>query len=170
FFVEPNPLSESRSCFIQLRFSNTTLCKSNKNLRAQQESLRLPYIFLRLHGSGNRIDVFSADQSLMNWPTAYTMPKGSSSLTSFELIVLQYAYAFPDRFHLSIGTAFPIAKDLIKTFTLGTKVNYLRYNVLEAAVMMSYTPHYKIAMVGNIVSVGNPRASVHLLLAHAEDF
>ena len=106
----------------------------------------------------------------MNWPTAYTMPKGSSSLTSFELIVLQYAYAFPDRFHLSNGTAFPIAKDLIKTFTLGTKVNYLRYNVLEAAVMMSYTPHYKIAMVGNIVSVGNPRASVHLLLAHAEDF
>ncbi|MBP7310343.1 MAG: hypothetical protein KA984_03540 [Candidatus Cloacimonetes bacterium] len=106
----------------------------------------------------------AADQSLMTMPTAYTMPKGSNSLTSYEVLLLQYAYAISDRSHFSIGMVFPISTDMLRTTTLGTKINYLKYKKTQAAVSLSYIPDAQVAALGNVISIGSTRGSVHLMI------
>jgi len=112
----------------------------------------------------------AADQSLMVMPTAYTMPKGMSSVTDFEVLLLQYSNALTDRLHLSAGMMFPVSKEAIKTFTLGTKFNYYRWHQFQTALWASYTPDPQTSTVGNIVSYGNTSASLHLLTAAMLDF
>ncbi|MBW6513520.1 MAG: hypothetical protein K0B87_02055 [Candidatus Syntrophosphaera sp.] len=105
----------------------------------------------------------SADQALFVMPTAYTMPRGTSALTSFELLILQYTYAPTDRIHLSAGTVFPITFDLLRSFTLGGKINYLRKDGIQAAFYGSFTPdvEVRIANIGHVLSIGDPHRSLH---------
>ncbi|MGC9362307.1 MAG: hypothetical protein ACP5F3_05195, partial [Candidatus Syntrophosphaera sp.] len=105
----------------------------------------------------------SADQALFVMPTAYTMPRGSSAFTSFELLIIQYTYAPTDRLHISAGTVFPITFDLLRSFTLGGKINYLRKDVIQAAFYGSYTPdvEVRIANIGHVLSIGDPHQSLH---------
>jgi hypothetical protein len=103
----------------------------------------------------------AADQSLMVMPTAYTMPKGASSITDYELFIIQYSYGITSRTHLSAGMVFPIHKELFKSFTIGLKQNYYNGTPLQAAFMCSYNPHYKTGAFGNVLSVGDYRASLH---------
>lgn len=104
----------------------------------------------------------AADQSLMTIPTAYTMPQGSFSLTSFELAVLQLSYSPLPHVHLSAGSVFPITSDMLKTFTIGAKANYFQHRNLQSALTVSYIPDPKLAMIGNVLSYGNTKASAHL--------
>jgi hypothetical protein len=105
----------------------------------------------------------SADQSLFVMPTAFTMPRGSSVLTSFEFLILQYTYAPTDRLHLSLASIFPITFDLLRSFTLGGKINYLRKDGIQAAFYGSFTPdvEVRIANIGHVLSIGNPSSSLH---------
>lgn len=109
----------------------------------------------------------AADQSLMVMPTAYTMPMGKSALTSFELVLLQYSYAVSNRAHLSAGMVFPFTTDMLKTFTLGAKVNYYRGADVQTALWASYTPDPNTATLGHVISVGNPKVSGHFIAALA---
>jgi hypothetical protein len=104
----------------------------------------------------------AADQTLMIMPTAYTMPKRTSAFTNFELFLLQYTYAYNDRIHLSAAMVFPVVKDAVKTFTLGTKINYLRMDKFQSAVWLSYNQDSKILSVGNVNSYGTPALSAHV--------
>ncbi len=108
---------------------------------------------------------WAADQSLMVMPTAYTMPKGMSSITDFEVLLLQYSHAITNRIHLSGGMVFPITDDMLKTFTFGSKVNYYKGSKVQTALWLSYTPDPNTATVGNIISAGNTKSSLHLLTA-----
>lgn len=106
----------------------------------------------------------AADQALFVMPTAYTMPKGSSAITDFELLILQYTYAPTNNLHLSAGMVFPIVLDLFRTITLGAKFNYLRKDKIQCAFYGSVTPDpdMRIANIGHVLSIGDPRGSVHI--------
>jgi hypothetical protein len=104
----------------------------------------------------------AADQSLIVMPTAYTMPKGKQSFTDYELFLIQYAYGITDRTHISAGMVFPIVMDMFKTFTFGVKQNYYRGRLLQSAALVSYNPEVNGGVLGNVVSVGNPKVSAHL--------
>jgi hypothetical protein len=104
----------------------------------------------------------AADQSLLLMPTAYTMPVGSSSLTDYEIAFLQYTYAATPATHLSAAMVFPIHEEVFKTFTLGVKQNYLKYNKVQSAVWLNFNPDTRIGTFGNVISYGNPKASAHL--------
>ncbi len=114
----------------------------------------------------------AADQTLMIMPTAYTMPKGTSAFTNFELFLLQYTYAYMDRVHLSAAMVFPVFKDAIKTFTVGSKISYYREDKLQTALWVSYIPDPKIFSLGHVFSYGIPKISGHLttgLVTKAQD-
>jgi hypothetical protein len=106
---------------------------------------------------------YAADQSLLFMPTAYTMPQGTSALTDYEVVILQYSYAISNRAHLSAMSAFPVSKELLRSFTIGTKVNYLKSGMLQAAVWGSFTPDHAFRLVtfGNVFSYGTPKTSGH---------
>lgn len=112
----------------------------------------------------------AADQSVMVLPTAYTMPKGNSALTSFELVIIQYSYSLNGRLHLSAGSLFPITREMINSFTAGAKLNYLQYHRTQASVMVSYTPDTTLLSMGNIFSSGIPHGSLHLVTGMLQDF
>lgn len=108
-------------------------------------------------------DFYAGTQSVFVLPTAYTMPKGSSSLTDYEVVFLQYAYAASDRVHLSAAMVFPFNTDMVKTFSLGGKVNYFRGKDVESAFWASFTPDAKVVTAGNVLSVGNEKANLHIV-------
>ena len=105
----------------------------------------------------------AADQALFIIPTAYTMPKGKSAITDFELLILQYTYAPVEHLHISAGMAFPIVSELIRSLTIGAKFNYFHQGNVQAAVFGSYSPHPDIraANIGHVLSIGKPGGSVH---------
>jgi hypothetical protein len=103
----------------------------------------------------------SADQSLMVLPTAYTMPRGRSTFTDYELGLLQYAYGVTGTTHLSLGMPFPVVTEAFNYFTLGVKQNFLKSGNVQSAAIASYNIHFHTGMLGNALSIGNPRASLH---------
>lgn len=128
-------------------------------------------LMLSMLAAGSADSLFlAADQSLLIMPTAYTMPKGQSALTDFEIILLQYSYAATDRIHLTAATAFPITEELLRTFSVGSKINYLKKGKLQSAAWTSYTPDVKILTLGNVCSYGNPRGSIHCAGAFVSTF
>jgi len=112
----------------------------------------------------------AADQSLMIMPTAYTMPKGASTFTDYEVFIVQYAYGLTDRTHLSIGMPFPIVTEAFEYSALGIKQNYLKYNKLQLAASLTWMPKAKGGAISNIISYGTPKSSVHGLVSFAYDY
>lgn len=129
------------------------------------KAIFLALAILILLGALNAVegDFYAGTQSVFVLPTAYTMPKGSSSLTDYEVVFLQYAYAASDRVHISAAMVFPFTTDMVRTFSLGGKVNYFRRKDVESALWASYTPDPKTLTAGNVVSVGNEKASLHIV-------
>lgn len=113
---------------------------------------------------------YAADQSLFMMPTAYTMPKGTQSFTDYELFVLQFANAVGENTHISAIVAFPVTMEMLQSFTAGVKHNYIHNGKLQAAVWGSYTPYYHALTVGNVFSLGSPKASVHAAASWGTDF
>ena len=111
-------------------------------------------------------EFYAANQSVFILPTAYTMPKGSSALTDYELLILQYAYAASDRLHISAGMVFPVVEDAFETFSLGGKFNYYRGKSMESAVWGTYTFDSNLFTLGNVLSFGGNKndesGSIHL--------
>jgi hypothetical protein len=110
---------------------------------------------------------FAGDQSLLIMPTAYTMPKGSSAFTDYELIVIQYSYAIGNRTHLSAMSAFPISAELMRSLTIGVKQNYFKSGMLQSAAWVSFTPDNEIRLLtfGNVFSYGTSKTSGHAAIA-----
>ncbi|MDZ4120862.1 MAG: hypothetical protein U1C33_00480 [Candidatus Cloacimonadaceae bacterium] len=102
------------------------------------------------------------DQSIMLLPTAYTMPKGSFSITDYELFVVQFTAAPTPSTHVSIVSLIPFFKDALKTFTVGVKQRYYTRDRISSAAWLSYTPDSKSMSIGNILSLGKPSESLHL--------
>ncbi|NMD13101.1 MAG: hypothetical protein GYA77_06075 [Candidatus Cloacimonetes bacterium] len=100
-------------------------------------------------------EFYAANQSVFVIPTAYTMPKGSSSFIDYELVILQYSHALSDRLHLSMGMGFPYNVEMAKTITAGAKFNYFRAPSLESAAWGTFTPIEEVYTLGNVVSFGN---------------
>lgn len=119
-------------------------------------------LMISILSAGSADSLFlAADQSLLIMPTAYTMPQGQSAITDFEIILLQYSYAATDRIHLTAASAFPITEEMLRTFSIGSKINYLKQGKLQSAAWTSYTPDAKILTLGNVFSYGNPKGSIH---------
>ncbi|HQQ67903.1 MAG TPA: hypothetical protein PLX77_03645 [Candidatus Cloacimonadota bacterium] len=106
-------------------------------------------------------DFTPADQSLLFLPTAFTMEKGSSALTNFELAIFQYSYAITNRAHLSAAMVFPFHEEMIKTITVGAKVNYLQMDKLNSAINLTFNPHFRVLNIGNVVSYGDMDSSIN---------
>ncbi len=118
----------------------------------------------------SKVEYQAADQSLFVMPTAYTMPRGMKALTDYELIVLQYAYAVNDHTHISAMTLFPITEEMVRTFSVGIKQNYLHQGKIQSAFWTTYTVHFHVMSIGNVVSYGTPDNSFHIAGSWATDF
>lgn len=107
------------------------------------------------------------DQSLIFLPTAYTMPKGSFSLTDYEIFFVQFAAAPTNYTHISVFSVVPFFKSASDTFSAGIKQSYLKSKYVHAAIWFSYTPKVPVFTLGNVVSIGKPDQSLHLGFANA---
>jgi len=107
-------------------------------------------------------DTFNpADQSLLLMPTAQTMPKGSAALTNYVLLFNQLSYALTNRMHITAAMAFPIHKDMIKTFSIGSKLNYVKITDLQAALWNTYNFDSQVLVFGNVFSQGDGQVKFH---------
>lgn len=125
---------------------------------------------LTLHAQEKDRQFEAADQSLMIIPTAYTMPKGASTFTDYEIFIVQYAYGVTGRTHLSIGMPFPIVVDAFDYSALGIKQNYLRYKSLQCAFNVSWMPKVDAIALSNVVSYGTEKTSVHAFIGVTGDY
>jgi hypothetical protein len=120
-------------------------------------------VWLTLCLSAQEADGYTpGDQSLLLLPTAYTMPKGKSSFTDYEILIIQYAYAPTNSTHISALSILPFFKEYEKSITLGVKQRYLKMGVIQSADFGSYTPDSQVLTLGNVFSIGKPSQSLHL--------
>ena len=123
--------------------------------------------FLTLFAFGQEKEYQVGDHELLLMPTAYTMPKGKSYFSDYELFLLNYSRAVTSRTHVGIFTLFPITEDFLKTVTLGLKQNYFRSPKAESAFWLTFTPDIGSFTVGNVISVGKRATSLHLGISAA---
>jgi hypothetical protein len=109
------------------------------------------------------------DHELMFMPTAYTMDKGSSYFSDYELFFLNFVYAPTATTHLGVFTLFPITSDFLETATIGLKQNYARMNNFAGAVWATYTPKSSWIVLGNVFSIGKVSNSLHLGIGGVSD-
>ncbi len=102
------------------------------------------------------------DHELLLMPSAYTMQKGQSYFSDYELVLINYTYAVTSRTHLSVFSMFPITSDFIKTLTLGIKQNFYRSDAAASAAWITFTPDNGLLNIGNVLSLGRPGTSLHL--------
>ncbi|MEJ2635945.1 MAG: hypothetical protein P8184_11710 [Calditrichia bacterium] len=109
------------------------------------------------------------DHELLLMPTGYTMPKGQSYFSDYELFLLNYTYAVTPRTHAGVFTLFPITDDFLETFTVGVKQNYYRAEKAAFAVWATFTPKISGLTLGNVFSLGKPSNSLHLGISAATE-
>lgn len=107
------------------------------------------------------------DHELLIMPTAYTMEKGQSYFSDYELFFINYAYAPTNTTHLSAFTLFPITSEFTETFTLGIKQKYLDLENFKAALWGSYTPKPDLVTIGTVFSIGSGPDGLHLAISTA---
>lgn len=71
--------------------------------------------------------------------TAQTHPAGTFFFSDYEIIVLQFGYAFTDSFQLTLTGVPPLIKDQPYVFDLTGKYNLYRGEVFQAAVIAAAT-------------------------------
>jgi hypothetical protein len=118
----------------------------------------------------NAQDYRVGDHELLLMPTAYTMEKGNSYFSDYELFFLNYTYAVSPSTHIGIFTLFPITKDFLETVTLGAKQRYLNSDFVKAALWSTYTPKLSGLTVGNVFSLGKNSHGFHLGIGTASSF
>ncbi|MBC8385024.1 MAG: hypothetical protein H8E57_05860 [Candidatus Cloacimonetes bacterium] len=109
------------------------------------------------------------DHELMLMPTAFTMPKGKSYFSDYELVFLNLVHAPTNRMHLGFFTLFPITSTMLESFTVGIKQNYFKSGNVNLALWGTYTPRISGATLGNVLSFGKPDKSIHLGLSFFGD-
>ncbi len=104
----------------------------------------------------------AGDHELLLMPTAYTMPQGGKYFSNYELFFLNLAAAPTDRTHIAVFTLFPIHTDFLQTISFGIKQNYLRREKIQSAGWCAYNFESKGLSIGNVVSLGQKKRSLHL--------
>ena len=114
------------------------------------------------------------DHEVMMMPTAYTMEKGQSYITDYELFVLNYTYGITSRTHISALVMFPIMAEFYKTFSFGIKQNYWRSEYFSGALYATYMPligeEQNLITFGNVLSIGNMRKALHIGIGAISEF
>lgn len=75
---------------------------------------------------------------------------------------MQYSYALSEDIHRSAGMVFPFHKEMLKTFSVGGKYNYIHSGPLASALTLSYHVDKGYILGANVLSFGDMDASVHL--------
>jgi len=110
------------------------------------------------------------DHELLLMPTAYTMEKGQSYFSDYELVFLNYSYAVSSGTHLAVFTMFPVTTDFLETLTFGAKQLYVNDDFVKAAVWVTFTPKVSGLTIGSVFSFGKPSNGFHLGLGTASSF
>jgi hypothetical protein len=109
------------------------------------------------------------DHELIFMPTAYTMEKGSSYFSDYELFFLNFTYAPTSTTHVGLFTLFPVTSEFLETTTLGLKQNLMRGPSVADAVWATYTPKGAGFTIGNVVSIGKASNGLHLGISEVTD-
>jgi len=110
----------------------------------------------------------TASNGLFIVPTAYTLPKGTHVVSSYELVYLQYSYSPTSTTHISMSSYFPITSDLIRnSFTFGVKQQVYKTDMLAFAVTATMNPHNDGYVALGLAAIGTPDQSLHLGLGRA---
>ncbi len=105
----------------------------------------------------------AAANGLFLVPTAYTQPQGTHSISSYELVLLQYSYSITNTTHISALSYFPVTVDLItESFTIGVKQQLFRKGHVAVAVTGTYQVANELYGVTAITSLGNEDRSFHV--------
>jgi hypothetical protein len=123
-------------------------------------------VFFSLLSNAGAQNYNVGDHELLFMPTAATMPKDSSYIASYELILLNYTYAVTGRTHISALMMFPITVDAFETFSIGIKQNYYRSEIFQGAVFGSFTFKGKTYSIGNVFSFGKEKFNAHIGLGY----
>ena len=110
------------------------------------------------------------DHELLIMPTAYTMEKGQSYFSDYELVFLNYSYAVSSGTHLAVFTLFPVTADFLETLTFGAKQKYINGEDVKAAVWVTFTPKVSGLTIGSVFSFGKPSNGFHLGIGTASSF
>ena len=112
----------------------------------------------------------AGDHELFLMPTAYTMPKGSSYFTDYEVAVLNYTYAVTSRTHIGVFSFFPINKKVLETAALGIKQNYYSSQKTSCALWSAYIPKNRVLNLGHVLSLGEKSKSFHFAVSATHFF
>lgn len=120
-------------------------------------------IFAQVKTDSSVTDIYRpGDHELLLMPSAYTMEKGQSYFSDYELFLINYTYAITGRTHLSVFSLFPIHADFLQTFTMGIKHNYYRVPGVASAAWLTLTPKGGLINIGNVLSLGSRGKSLHI--------
>jgi len=103
----------------------------------------------------------TGDHELLTMPTAWTMDKGQSYFTDYELVCLNYNYGITPRTHIGVFTLFPVTAEMLRSLTLGMKQNWLQGEKVSSALWLTYSPDFQGLTVGNVFSFGTPANGFH---------
>jgi len=107
-------------------------------------------------------EYMAGDHELFLMPTAYTMPKGASYFSDYEVVILNYTYAVTSRTHVGVFSFFPINKEVLETTSIGIKQNYYSSEQTSCALWTAIIPKSKVFNLGNVVSLGKKNKSIHI--------
>jgi hypothetical protein len=102
------------------------------------------------------------DHEILLTSTAFTMKKGQSYFTDYELFFLNYTFAISDRTHLGLFTLFPITSDFIKSFTIGVKQNIIQIDNFAASLSGAFIPETSNFYLGGTMTLGSIRNNLNL--------
>jgi hypothetical protein len=122
----------------------------------------LIFVLLFLFTSGYAQEDPQREHDLFVMPTAFTLEKGQSYFTDYELFFLNFGYAITPKTHISVFTLFPITVDALETFSIGFKQNVLNTQSMGMAFFGSYTFDNRGYTAGGLASfILSPKASLH---------
>ncbi|OGS44232.1 MAG: hypothetical protein A2539_02300 [Elusimicrobia bacterium RIFOXYD2_FULL_34_15] len=107
-------------------------------------------------------EYMAGDHELFLMPTAYTMPKGASYFSDYEVAIINYTYAVTSRTHVGVFSFFPINKEVLETAAIGIKQNYYSSEQTGCAFWSAIIPKNKVFNLGNVVSFGKKGKSLHI--------
>ncbi|GAB4173513.1 MAG: hypothetical protein Kow00108_08320 [Calditrichia bacterium] len=122
----------------------------------------------QLFGQGESLN---REHDLLLMPTAFTMEKGQSYLTNYEVAFLNYTYAVTNTTHLALFSLFPVTKDFTETISIGAKQNLITETKVGVSVFSAY--QFKLnAFIGGIVQSLEfaKNSSLHIAYGLASDF
>ncbi|MDD5688169.1 MAG: hypothetical protein PHE88_10105 [Elusimicrobia bacterium] len=128
------------------------------------KKLLLLFGLITLTGSAGA-EYMAGDHELFLTPTAYTMPKGASYFSDYEVAIINYTYAVTSRTHVGVFSFFPINKEVLETAAIGVKQNYYSSEQTGCAFWAAGIPKNKIYNLGNVVSFGKKEKSLHIAVS-----